>query len=131
MLDLAQYQIVGSTAREIAASAEAAIRDGLLHSGELLPTVRALAHRLGTGPAGGPGRARRPCLPVDPGPAAGTGLDGGSRACRRAWPDTGCTPDRTGPRRRCRGDRAARPESVRFRPRRRARAGAQIAATEP
>jgi DNA-binding transcriptional MocR family regulator len=48
MLDLEQYQIGGSTAREIASSVEAAIREGLLDAGAQLPTVRALAARLGT-----------------------------------------------------------------------------------
>src|SRR5438067_175488 len=51
MLDLEQYQIRGSTAREIASSVEASIREGLLRGGDRLPTVRALAERLGTSPA--------------------------------------------------------------------------------
>jgi DNA-binding transcriptional MocR family regulator len=51
MLDLGQYQIRGTTAREIARTAEAAIREGLLDSGDALPTVRALAEKLGTSPA--------------------------------------------------------------------------------
>ena len=51
MLDLGQYQIKGSTAREIASSAEAAIREGLLETGDALPTVRALAERLKASPA--------------------------------------------------------------------------------
>src|ERR1700722_18057898 len=51
MLDLAQYQIEGSTAREIASSVETAIREGALDTGEQLPTVRALARALGPSPA--------------------------------------------------------------------------------
>jgi DNA-binding transcriptional MocR family regulator len=51
MLEVAQYQITGATAREIAASAEAAIREGLIDVGQPLPTVRALAEALGTSPA--------------------------------------------------------------------------------
>jgi DNA-binding transcriptional MocR family regulator len=51
MLDLGQYQIGGTTAREIAHTAEAAIREGLLETGDALPTVRALAQTLGTSPA--------------------------------------------------------------------------------
>src|SRR5438270_2728003 len=43
--------ITGSTAREIATSAEAAIREGRLGTGDALPTVRALATALGTSPA--------------------------------------------------------------------------------
>jgi DNA-binding transcriptional MocR family regulator len=51
MLDLEQYHIHGTTAREIAASAETAIRERQLDTGAPLPTVRALAERLGTSPA--------------------------------------------------------------------------------
>ncbi len=53
MAEAEQYQpqITGATAREIAASAEAAIRDGSLDAGDSLPTVRALAGRLGKSPA--------------------------------------------------------------------------------
>ncbi len=51
MLDLEQYQIAGTTAKTIASSAEAAIRDGRIETGEPLPTVRALAAALGTSPA--------------------------------------------------------------------------------
>ena len=52
MLEVEQYQgIGGTTAREIAASAETAIRRGWLQTGEALPTVRALAGGLGISPA--------------------------------------------------------------------------------
>lgn len=56
MLEAEQYQtgepeITGATAREIAASAETAIREGALDAGDTLPTVRALAKRLGKSPA--------------------------------------------------------------------------------
>jgi DNA-binding transcriptional MocR family regulator len=53
MAEAEQYQpaIAGATAREIAASAEAAIRNGSLDAGDSLPTVRALAERLGRSPA--------------------------------------------------------------------------------
>lgn len=51
MLDLEQYQISGSTAKEIAGTAETAIRKGLLGSGDALPTVRSLARALSTSPA--------------------------------------------------------------------------------
>jgi DNA-binding transcriptional MocR family regulator len=43
--------IAGATAREIAGSAEAAIREGTLAPGEPLPTIRALAASLDTSPA--------------------------------------------------------------------------------
>ena len=49
--DAPTVALAGSTAREIAASAEAAIRDGRLDSGDPLPTVRDLAKALGTSPA--------------------------------------------------------------------------------
>jgi DNA-binding transcriptional MocR family regulator len=52
MVAVEQYHgIHGATAREIAASAESAIRDGALASGDALPTVRGLASALGTSPA--------------------------------------------------------------------------------
>src|SRR5437868_12349025 len=64
MVDTEQYQnrrrandehrphgITGSSAREIAASVETAIREGRIQTGEALPTVRSLASLLGTSPA--------------------------------------------------------------------------------
>jgi len=51
VLDLEQYQIAGTTAGDIAASTEAAIRSGHLDSGSLLPTVRGLSGALGNSPA--------------------------------------------------------------------------------
>jgi DNA-binding transcriptional MocR family regulator len=51
MLDLAQYSIRGRTAREVAASVESSILEGVLETGDQLPTVRALAQALGTSPA--------------------------------------------------------------------------------
>ncbi|HEY3477478.1 MAG TPA: GntR family transcriptional regulator, partial [Streptomyces sp.] len=45
-----QYAISGTTAREIAASAESAVTDGLLRPDEALPPVRALADTLGVSP---------------------------------------------------------------------------------
>jgi DNA-binding transcriptional MocR family regulator len=47
----AESLIIGSTAREIASSAESAIREGVLDSGDPLPTVRSLAASLGASPA--------------------------------------------------------------------------------
>jgi DNA-binding transcriptional MocR family regulator len=47
----ARGDITGASAREIAASAEAAIREGRLDTGDQLPTVRELARTLGTSPA--------------------------------------------------------------------------------
>ncbi|HTD77359.1 MAG TPA: hypothetical protein VK898_06975, partial [Chloroflexota bacterium] len=58
MLDLAQYQIGGSTAREIAASVETAVREGGVETGERLPTVRDLARRLGRQARRAPHRPR-------------------------------------------------------------------------
>ena len=51
MLEAVQYQIAGKTAREIARSAEVAIREGDLGTGTRLPTVRSLARTLETSPA--------------------------------------------------------------------------------
>lgn len=51
MIDLGQYHIGGTTAIEIAESAESAIRRGGLENGQTLPTVRSLAGALGTSPA--------------------------------------------------------------------------------
>jgi DNA-binding transcriptional MocR family regulator len=51
MLDLEQYQISGTNAKQIAASVESAIRSGELPAGATLPTVRDLAKTLGTSPA--------------------------------------------------------------------------------
>lgn len=45
-----QYAISGSTAREIAASAERAVTDGGLRPGDALPPVRTLADALGVSP---------------------------------------------------------------------------------
>jgi DNA-binding transcriptional MocR family regulator len=45
-----QYAIQGSTAREIAASAEKAVAEGLLRPGGSLPPVRVLAEALGVSP---------------------------------------------------------------------------------
>src|SRR6266568_1476232 len=46
-----QYAIGGRSANEVAASVEGAVRGGHLAPGESLPTVRALAARLGLSPA--------------------------------------------------------------------------------
>jgi DNA-binding transcriptional MocR family regulator len=45
-----QYAISGTTAREIAASAESAVTDGLLRPDDALPPVRTLADTLGVSP---------------------------------------------------------------------------------
>lgn len=44
-----QYGIVGGTAREIAASVESGVADGVLQPGASLPPVRRLAEELGVG----------------------------------------------------------------------------------
>src|SRR3989442_12251313 len=46
-----QYSIGGGSAREVAETVEDAVRGGHLAPGESLPTVRALAVRLGLSPA--------------------------------------------------------------------------------
>jgi len=51
MVASAQYQIIGSTAREIAVNVEAGILNGDLAPGSALPTVRELARALGKSPA--------------------------------------------------------------------------------
>ncbi len=45
-----RYRLAGSTATEIVASLEAAVRDGGLVADDLVPTVRALAEQLGVAP---------------------------------------------------------------------------------
>ena len=45
-----RYQLAGETAREIAASIESGIRQGDLHPGDSLPTVRSAAAALGVSP---------------------------------------------------------------------------------
>jgi len=50
VIDTDQFQVRGRNAREIAASIEAGVRDGVLLPGSRLPPVRQLANRLGVSP---------------------------------------------------------------------------------
>ena len=80
MLDLEQYRIIGSTAREIAASAEAAIRDGRLAAGEPCPPCARSPQRAGGEP--GHGQRRLP----DPARARAGHRRGPPRHARRPAP---------------------------------------------
>jgi DNA-binding transcriptional MocR family regulator len=112
MSDTERYQLRGSTAAEIVAGCETAIRNGDLVAGARLPTVRALAGATGTSPATvasayrtlqerglviadgrrGTRVAPRPPLPSVAPAAPAMAVPAGTRDLRRGQPDRAFLP---------------------------------------